>query len=212
MASPFATHFSMVLEFISKTNLFIEQRNLYQDQYKNKKSLLLMRLQENQKVTWEMKKSCKLCFKTFTLVHRRHHCRLCGSSICDECTIYYKDKKCCTTCFKIVNTTAITVEDPMRPLFDAIESLKRQLLEILPYFNGLIMEIKSSIGDEQLQLHKQASILRNQLSSILQSIQMNINQLKAIEAIGDYKICINNYIKSIQLFLQSFTATFRSFK
>lgn len=31
-------------------------------------------------------KSCSICAKDFTLVVRRHHCRVCGALACDTCT------------------------------------------------------------------------------------------------------------------------------
>lgn len=31
--------------------------------------------------------SCALCTKDFGVINRRHHCRLCGDSICDSCSL-----------------------------------------------------------------------------------------------------------------------------
>lgn len=104
------------------------------------------------------------------------------------------------------------IEDPMKPLFEKIEALKIQMLEILPYFNGLLMQIDSSNEKERKELHNQATELRSQLTIVLEGIQKNITLLKQIPAKNDYKKCIDNYIKSIHLFMQSFTSTMRTFK
>ncbi|KAF0697867.1 Aste57867_11449 [Aphanomyces stellatus] len=37
---------------------------------------------------WTGNAYCYLCFKTFGLWHRRHHCRFCGHAICTKCTTY----------------------------------------------------------------------------------------------------------------------------
>lgn len=51
---------------------------------------------------WMKNSACKLCCKGFTLFHRRHHCRLCGSSVCDDCSSLRmrmgKKKRCCYRC------------------------------------------------------------------------------------------------------------------
>ena len=43
-------------------------------------------------VTWEEDRVAKTCFgcdKKFSLVLRKHHCRLCGSIFCRKCCSYY---------------------------------------------------------------------------------------------------------------------------
>ncbi|KAF0683546.1 Aste57867_24403 [Aphanomyces stellatus] len=35
---------------------------------------------------WSYAAHCYLCFKTFRLYRRRHHCRLCGNAICSRCS------------------------------------------------------------------------------------------------------------------------------
>lgn len=51
---------------------------------------------------WMKNSACKLCHKGFTLFHRRHHCRLCGGSVCDDCSSSHmrmgKKKRCCDDC------------------------------------------------------------------------------------------------------------------
>ncbi|KAF0697869.1 Aste57867_11452 [Aphanomyces stellatus] len=37
---------------------------------------------------WTGNAYCYLCFKTFGLWHRRHHCRFCGQAICARCMTY----------------------------------------------------------------------------------------------------------------------------
>ena len=123
-----------------------------------------------------------------------------------------QDEKVCFDCFKMLTMDAVDVDDPMKPIFENIEGLKRQLLEILPYFNGLLVEINSTKDAEQKELHKQASVLRLQLAAVLEGIQKSIYYLQQIPANGEYKKCIDNYIKSIHTFMQSFTSTMRTFK
>ncbi|ETV87062.1 hypothetical protein, variant [Aphanomyces astaci] len=37
--------------------------------------------------SWEHGNKCKVCFKFFNLLRRKHHCRRCGSSMCSACTV-----------------------------------------------------------------------------------------------------------------------------
>lgn len=62
-------------------------------------------------------KSCGLCTKEFTLLVRRHHCRVCGSLVCNACSPHRlrveaidpkRAVRVCTSC-KDSNTT-VTVE------------------------------------------------------------------------------------------------------
>ncbi|OQR89113.1 hypothetical protein THRCLA_09913 [Thraustotheca clavata] len=44
-----------------------------------------------QKTHWISEDSCQLCHKSFNIFHllrRRHHCRLCGHSICNDCSTF----------------------------------------------------------------------------------------------------------------------------
>jgi len=51
--------------------------------------------------------NCSLCYVKFTLVRRKHHCRLCGFVICDDCSenrivlqnISKKPVRVCDSCF-----------------------------------------------------------------------------------------------------------------
>ncbi|ETW05744.1 hypothetical protein, variant [Aphanomyces invadans] len=36
---------------------------------------------------WEHGSKCKVCFKSFNLLRRKHHCRRCGLSMCSTCTV-----------------------------------------------------------------------------------------------------------------------------
>ena len=38
-------------------------------------------------VTWAEVGACQLCYVTFGLVNRRHHCRCCGKSACNKCSL-----------------------------------------------------------------------------------------------------------------------------
>ena len=194
------------------TAYFLEKRCIYASQRKAKRAILIKRLQEHSEVPWELGNECYDCCEKFTMIFRRHHCRLCGRSICDNCTKILENRKTCKKCCLLLKNEDNLIEDPMKPLFEKIEALKIQMLEILPYFNGLLMQIDSSNEKERKELHNQATELRSQLTIVLEGIQKNITLLKQIPAKNDYKKCIDNYIKSIHLFMQSFTSTMRTFK
>eukprot|EP00835_Amoeboradix_gromovi_P001297 NODE_56_length_25944_cov_0.235287.p11 type:complete len:203 gc:universal NODE_56_length_25944_cov_0.235287:17993-17385(-) len=202
----------MVLMVKSKTKYFIEQRTIYSNLRRSRKEQLIKNMNEKTAIKWKKASDCYICNLSFGFLRRRHHCRLCGNSIGDECLKILQNEKTCKTCFHTITNKEKIVEDPMKPLFESVEALKRQLLEILPYFNGLVIELKSSNEKEKKELHVQASVLRLQLTSLFAGIERNINLLKRIEAGVDYKKCIDNYIKSIHLFMQSFAAPMRSFK
>jgi hypothetical protein len=60
-------------------------------------------------VVWEddAQTSCSICAATFTVLRRRHHCRLCGALVCGSCsphTIMLKDfvgpQRMCVSCFQ----------------------------------------------------------------------------------------------------------------
>eukprot|EP00834_Sanchytrium_tribonematis_P008019 NODE_834_length_3613_cov_0.384178.p2 type:complete len:203 gc:universal NODE_834_length_3613_cov_0.384178:2400-1792(-) len=202
----------MVLLVKSRTKYFLAQRKLYNDQRKLQLKSLRHKLEHKIPVKWDMQTECFYCDKKFNLLNRRHHCRLCGKSIDEDCLRELEREKICKQCFILLTNEAIEVDDPMSPIFENVELLKRQLIEILPYFNGLIMELSSANENERSAIHKQATDLKRQLVVVLEGIQNNINSLKDIPAHGDYKRCIDNYLKSIQLFMQSFTGTLRTFK
>lgn len=43
--------------------------------------------------------NCRECNSLFTVVNRRHHCRLCGSIFCEDCNKYaVKDERACIGC------------------------------------------------------------------------------------------------------------------
>ena len=59
---------------------------------------------------WDESKECTNCSKVFTLLNRRHHCRVCGHVFCAGCSAYRvrlassrtgKEKRACATCFAV---------------------------------------------------------------------------------------------------------------
>jgi hypothetical protein len=43
--------------------------------------------------------NCRECDSVFTVINRRHHCRLCGSIFCEDCNCYaVKDERACLGC------------------------------------------------------------------------------------------------------------------
>ena len=59
---------------------------------------------------WDESKECTNCSKAFTLLNRRHHCRVCGHVFCAGCSAYRvrlassrtgKEKRACATCFAV---------------------------------------------------------------------------------------------------------------
>ena len=50
-------------------------------------------------VVWELGAFCHLCHKNFTVLRRRHHCRLCGWSVCSACSPgNVRRARACVTC------------------------------------------------------------------------------------------------------------------
>ncbi|RHY74869.1 hypothetical protein DYB34_013822 [Aphanomyces astaci] len=76
----------------------------------------LRKLELVPKHSWKESEHCVLCRKTFRAFRRRHHCRLCGNSVCSDCSksiavdgrpvvdqgqlVHVSRVRSCTTCFE----------------------------------------------------------------------------------------------------------------
>jgi hypothetical protein len=69
--------------------------------------------------SWILSPSCQLCFKSFSLMTRDHHCRNCGKNICGRCSDFFKleisgylsKKRICSQCIdKVKSITKLVSE------------------------------------------------------------------------------------------------------
>jgi len=63
----------------------------------------------------------QVCGKKFSIMRRRHHCRMCGHVICYECSLCPRGKRVCTDC-RSGNSDALSrrsrMSDPLESLVD----------------------------------------------------------------------------------------------
>jgi len=59
------------------------------------------------KKEWAKNKVCRMCNVAYSLIRREHHCRVCGGSVCDDCSqgrTYMEEfglkgkSRCCNVC------------------------------------------------------------------------------------------------------------------
>ncbi|CAK4870664.1 unnamed protein product [Aphanomyces euteiches] len=73
------------------------------------------------KMLWKESEHCVMCRKTFRAFRRRHHCRLCGNSVCGDCskTIHLdipamdqdqhvSSVRACSKCFEVQNSQSLS--------------------------------------------------------------------------------------------------------
>lgn len=69
--------------------------------------------------SWILSPACQLCFKSFSLMTRDHHCRNCGKNICGRCSDFFKleisgylsKKRICSQCIdKVKSITKLVSE------------------------------------------------------------------------------------------------------
>jgi len=90
-------------------------------------------MERSERPQWKGSKKCDVCGKTFGLLTRRHHCRLCGRSMCQSCKApprplprlgYYKPALVCLTCFPpgSIEANVITLQKAL----ETIENLEKK--------------------------------------------------------------------------------------
>ena len=73
-------------------------------------------------------KACTLCNTGFTLTKRRHHCRICGSVVCNSCSLSRlvhsgKPKRACARCVETVQQSKLgTLEHDTAEAFASRDS------------------------------------------------------------------------------------------
>ncbi|XP_071960547.1 rabenosyn-5-like [Antedon mediterranea] len=122
-------------------------------------------------------KFCPSCGRKFNLAVRRHHCRLCGSIICKDCSEFLSDELCekvakkslsqrqggeeepgmrvCRNCKKMVlrvhqqNQEGFVKTDIVQ-LYEKLSNVKEQLYTDIPRYNAIAESLNSGEMDHDL--------------------------------------------------------------
>ena len=110
---------------------------------------------------WSEDKSCKVCQSRVSMLpmyssSKRHHCRICGCSVCGECIISKEDVKMCTKCLDILFQNN-SCSSPQIELSHKSVSLEYQT------FRSLRFQIENAIAKYQ---EKPNSDTRNEILSL----------------------------------------------
>jgi hypothetical protein len=172
----------------------------------------------SQREFWMPDNLCKVCYcceEGFTLVRRRHHCRLCGQVFCNQCSSYYiarsalsqvtegrdsmamsaenQQVRCCKNCFSQLSEQKTVIRSKRESMFEEM-SPKASKIEKVSYDHHT--EDVSEILNNSSAPEPDFSGARTPVASILNQLAANILFNEGVSLsdlqIQDPKIEVNN--------------------
>jgi len=93
LATIFDVAQSVIFKLMQTDSFLRFQKSQYFQHMKAECEAVLAKAEEKEEIFWtpdEAVNNCMSCSSTFTLVNRKHHCRLCGQVICKNCSPHFK--------------------------------------------------------------------------------------------------------------------------
>jgi len=129
------------------------------------------------KSKWQNAKQCKCCESPFGTIKRRHHCRRCGASCCQQCsrsriTVGKEDIRICQNC----SNNMLVSEDELQQVREDYGKMKRELKEIKERFEReKLLNSKYSSDIENLnqvlsEQKRRASIQRREMTKMMEAV------------------------------------------
>lgn len=154
-------------------------------------------------VTWipdKLSNTCFRCEKQFTLLLRKHHCRLCGCLLCSDCSLFIgiplttlitptnETIRACKRCeylLSLCKDTWRVSESKQHPVIDLYDSFKRYKESInsnLVQFNALLFDLQSRPEIHSQDQDFQASLkLRKTLLDSFSAVDTIAKTIKNLE-------------------------------
>lgn len=119
-------------------------------------------------VPWSDGISCYICSAEFTLWHRKHHCRLCGKTICNECSVITLNRSC-KTCSQLLSLAKSndSGSSPLVILYTVVINLHRSWISskvtlMIVYLYSSLFSLKPACSvDRQLAQSKSLAHLND---------------------------------------------------
>ncbi len=157
---------------------------------------------------------CLECEKVFTLMNRKHHCRLCGKLICHSCSksveiLQNQGVRSCTSCLYLLSLRKRDSRDaepaPIVELYETFQRHKKGVSSQLVKFNALLMDLGARSNISHQDQDYQVSLkLRKELLDSFAAIDHIAKSIKALatKSISTQKLFNSIYI-SIVSWLQN---------
>ncbi|OBZ86973.1 Vacuolar segregation protein pep7, partial [Choanephora cucurbitarum] len=200
----------------------------------NSNSILSMKLKyrdgEQSVIKWEddrLAKACPLCQSPFTLINRKHHCRLCGKVICGQtrCSKMIPlftdmssdtfddepvgDTRACRDCQRYVFRRKLKHEEASKPLpiiqlYHQLAITRNNIEKLLPTFHQTILMLeKEKIKTQTHESFKKAAKIRK---SLLDNFTLYDTLAKSIKSLPARSACMKrlqaNICSAAQMYLQ----------
>ncbi|KAH3767762.1 TonB-dependent receptor [Pelomyxa schiedti] len=150
--------------------------------------------------------SCTICFKNFSIMHRRHHCRACGCLVCTACTARTTGERICLNCIpkqaeKHIPPLAFSVDLSSQPTTLGVSNCDQTYLKLLQEQKPVVAPIffvnaaLSVVKDQQLAVR---------IISNLADIELDNSCLLRVSAaiceqIGDINCAVHLYERAMTL-------------
>ena len=106
-----------------------------QERLRTKKRLNKLYLTLRHRVTdWDplwvpdqMAPLCNVCSSAFSILRRRHHCRMCGQVVCHSCSHHPRGKRICSACYRgdgaLSRNMSMSQQNDLTQALDVVEHL-----------------------------------------------------------------------------------------
>ncbi|KAG2195775.1 hypothetical protein INT47_005752 [Mucor saturninus] len=193
--------------FVSNSNSILSMKLKYRDGEQS-----VTKWQEDKSV-----KACPYCVNSFTLINRKHHCRLCGKVVCgnvrcskmiplflDMSSDTFDDEpvgdtRACRDCQRSVFRRKLRHEEASKPLpiiqlYNQLAMTRKNIERQLPKFHEIILMLEKEGGHLQRQSFIKAGQLRK---SLLDNFTLYDTLAKSIKTLPVHSGCMKRLQSNI---------------
>jgi rabenosyn-5 len=146
----------------------------------------------DQIIPWIDAPTCSFCNTQFTVLNRKHHCRLCGQILCQSCSLFIDTIRTCSSCSYLASFRKPEPSNSdMQKYYDTYIRYKNAIHGLLPQYNNLVSLIKAKgVLDYRDQEYQLALKVRKEVMDMGVEIEQIAKKVQNLDGRLGSRVCM----------------------